>query len=65
MSDNAVEEITLAGSAAPTRFAGAPDSSDVDRAFVPQAASEDAACADDVTVIHEPTVKQPEALSPE
>ena len=64
MSDNAVEEITLAGSAAPTRFVGA-DSSDVERAFVPQAASEDAACADDVTVIHEPTVKQPEALSPE
>ena len=63
MSDNAaVEEITLAGSAAPTRFAGA-DSSDVDRAFVPQAASEDV--DDDLTVIHEPTAKQPEALSPE
>ncbi len=63
-----MEEITLAGSAAPARFAGAPAggaSSDVERAFVPQAASEDAACADDVTVIHEPTAKQPEALSPE
>ena len=59
-----MEEITLAGSAAPTRFAAGSSESDSIHAFAPQPTSED----DDETVIHavadQPEGK-PENLSPE